>query len=1000
MNFNNSITYATCVSLFVLAVKSILKILNLIIDKSYEKSELVTIEAMESRNIPEGLTADLWSRRLDYANGTMTDDDVFNLIARGYDPDAVFKLHYLITNGYAGTETRSRKKRHMNDHQLYFLCCKREFEFPCSRNALNSIFPCNDSFIYILCATILAFTSTLFYCLCVPYFKYAELYLCPFIIGPALYSLFHPPEVDPYSTTKGDTMTGLTRTFYLTIICGCWLILKLCKGITINVLDYIIDFEKLFPYICVFNQVLFLGMPFLILIIIGLPVTIITWILEFLSRYMFGLGGSAGFFHSVLQFSRSAIVVLITWGFLFINDEIGILVGVYIGLATFLLQIPLNYPEKLRNSYIAYFAGIISLSIFSLIFGYVGYRENIKIILLVSFVVVLVFDVVWPYTVSNHSYVIFHFRIFGRTSIIINAIRLFTASAFAPLILSSLIKIHHMDCLFESIVIVSTLNRAFTEPAVFCLGLFIQRFLFTYDYFFSPSLLTLFVSMMIARKMCNIIPILDFWRRSRPLVLAIDTDVLEPFDYLIAKVIFNIFGPDRTLQAPALIWSLITGAPFVSPNLFLFLLFMSSPRPNSFWDMNDGQSIDIIHLFNTRLTEHPEETPVYISTSRALQNSLSDLVHSGRLGIVDSNDIFLFKSESLSAFVHIIAIEPHAVRFQLRGLEYVNETVCHRGEISNLHRSIVTYDSFPNFNLCLTFKISNWEIRALKVPLEQYSLTEISLNRVFLGITTQQIEKWLALSYIYILSQNPNISDQLMNFDIHGSRKIKSLEFASSTLNYFIDPINAEKISYLFDAFLSTIRKRDKSLDSNNLPLLFDNKFNVVDNFPDINGYMVKNILGKTVQLAVVVLSMVSASVAPDLIERHKISDFLDEVSEDYVSAPITSDEFADAFREEKKNLITIFQNDEKHAFLRFVLTQDKWDIFSIQRESVRCFWASEANLQLFIGDDRNERNSIQMEEHFLHNLIVQSCDLPIGYPAVVSPILTSYSVPPSTQMF
>jgi hypothetical protein len=66
------------------------------------------------------------------------------------------------------------------------------------------------------------------------------------------------------------------------------------------------------------------------------------------------------------------------------------------------------------------------------------------------------------------------------------------------------------------------------------------------------------------------------------------------------------------------------------------------------------------------------------------------------------------------------------------------------------------------------------------------------------------------------------------------------------------------------------------------------------------------------------------------------------------------------------------------------------WNVFSFERDVVRCLGATEATDSLFWGIEENEREIIQADPAELHNLIVQLSDAPADYPAFVSGIEVS----------
>jgi hypothetical protein len=397
----------------------------------------------------------------------------------------------------------------------------------------------------------------------------------------------------------------------------------------------------------------------------------------------------------------------------------------------------------------------------------------------------------------------------------------------------------------------------------------------------------------------------------------------------------------------------------------------STPRPNLFWELNNGQNIDIKVPFSVRLTEHPVETPVYTSAARALGNSLSSIVASGEIGIVDSNDIFLFVHSNVACFVHIISREPFGVRFQMRGLEYYRETSCHRHELGALNSNAEEYEVFGNFWVRIGYEGSNWQVRALNVVFELYDVSVIAIDLSFLG---DHFDDWALLAFCF----------GLRNADLEGiEESSENIDEIRGVCKRFRNETDLGKINALW----WIVRRR----------LLYSSRRSFIANIGEVFNKRMEQypeVLRPAIEAMVLILALQSMDLAPNIQDTGEVDKWLDELKDGYLCAALGSAEFEAAFKEGKKCLCSVALKENVSSLLFFRLDPCSWNVFSIQRESLRSVWASEANSQLFLGEDESERFSVQNELRSLHNLIVQSCNLPIGYPAFVSPILSSYNVP------
>ncbi|OHT12297.1 hypothetical protein TRFO_18002 [Tritrichomonas foetus] len=1084
LNQTGKIFFTLGISGFIFLIKFFLYLMNKLVDKSIEvSSSSANRKPLVNDDRPPSIPGPLWDRRFDYINGRgLTNDDVINLMTSGFDPDAVFEFHRIMQNSdfLFRQSIAESPNSSIPESKNFIKICGHLIPLPFHRKTINSIFPANESLLYVILATIFS---------CIMSFAVSNTknYAC-WVFGPAIYSLLHPLETDPYSTTRGDIYSGTTRSFYVSLVLGIQAFFKYLAENVIHTkseyfhvnIDWVYIFDLLNPYL---NYSLYL-LPILILFFVGHPMTITSWIFEFGGRYLFGLGGSTGIIHSILQFLKSVIIASINGIILNVlfhknqqsNNSLAeneilsrfdlkcIGVCICIGISTLLIQIPISYQNQLRQEAIKFIISIIIISIISVSFAFIGALVDYHIVSIVCCSLSLLFDILWPYTSSNNGYILFHFRCFSHTSKIVNILRLITPSILAPMLISSLtVSDKDAPLAFISILIVCCINRSFIESHIFAISLLMFVLFDRFEFYMISSrshlLFLLFISLCISRKLFSSLPILDYYRRIRPQVLC-DIELGEIIWNFVCGFFWNYLpGPDRSLHFPSVIFSLITGSPINSPGLITFLCYPSAPRPNYFWELNNGQSIDPKTSFTARLTEHPIETPVYNSATRALSLTLSPLIKSGRLGIVDSNDIFLFKNDTMAAFVHIVACEPHCVKFQLRGLEYTSETTCHRGEISSIQRVIDDYTLFPNILAKSIFYTTNWEIRAINVPFQIYAASNITLERAFMTLDNEMSLEWATIAFAYICTKKsqyintnyiplntnntPNttsnngndvlnqalVFEDTINEDNIGEFSQLNIDIQYKQLFYdclsmfggFNDPNLYNRASLLWSMLYHSLFFENGDLDLINLIHLFNEEKNLVEvhsqqfsgDQPFISQLIrfgpqenEQTLIYKAVRFATLLFLMAANGISPngiisDRANEGEVVSFVKEMDEEYTEAPINSKKFAQKFQEEKKDLITIISRDGlQTSILNFQLTTNSWNVFAIQRESVRSFWASEAFSQLFFNENSSERRSIQMDDHFLHNLIVQSCNIPIGYPALVSPILTSYAVPPSLQMF
>ena len=129
----------------------------------------------------------------------------------------------------------------------------------------------------------------------------------------------------------------------------------------------------------------------------------------------------------------------------------------------------------------------------------------------------------------------------------------------------------------------------------------------------------------------------------------------------------------------------------------------------------------------------------------------------------------------------------------------------------------------------------------------------------------------------------------------------------------------------------------------------------------------------------------------PDVLTDSSIFDHFMDYEESYLVSPAGSNEFAHEFTMSKKQLLTVENCLNTKTVLLFKHSTALWNVYRLNKSSVRSLWSSQAFEQVFMRSLDRERLSIQFNVIDLHNIVNQACNLPIGYPAYVSPVLSSY---------
>ena len=980
---------AAGVAIIVFVILFLLYILNLVVDKSIEvhKGE----EVIRTDQRPAHIPRSLWDRRGYYLRHGITEDEVVTLIQRGYEPDVVFDYFHIIRNRdfpqVEETEVRVIRDKYLKCGDK--VCCR----LPFSRAQINALFPVSPGLSYIVMATILAGLMTFVVMELVRDMGRARVW-ASMLSGAAIYSLLHPPETEPYSTTRGDVSTGLTRCYSLAVLGAVWrLSLILATELETTTIKYFditfnwVRIHEALDFVCKYGFYFF---PFFLFGFIGHPVNMIWWCLEWLGRYLFGHSGSGSIVHCMGQLLRSSVVAALNGLTLFYWNSSWKSVVVVLW-SYFLLQIPLVWRSELKYHLMRQLLSIFGHTFLSGVAAVTAKYTYVSFYLvsIISAAFSCVFSLIWPYLASYNIYPFVQLQIIPCNLKAVPVIQSLGITFCSAMIVSSLI-IEEPNCppWFVAIVCVLTINRALMEPHIFATAMVILAVGMKAEMIGLHSSLALLIAMTLARKVWSICPMIDYWLRERCIGSVREVDYEDAWLAYLLSVYYRVPFIDRCVSFVPFLWSLVTGSPMNSPNLNTFFQLPASPRVNAFWEMNNGQAVDVSIAFRVRLTEHPLETPVYASLTRALCNSLGDLIRSGKLGLVDNNDMFLFVTYEMACFVHILSLDAHAVHFQLRGLEYRNETACHRLELSEVREAA----EMNCFEMAALSIVRNWQLRRLNVPLDMYSVSSSDLRTAIVSITSEDSYTWSKYAFAYVICHTScnlhTLLEHVPDCNHHGTTydALYLMGFSWS------DEILIEKLDSLWSTVSDILYSNNSRLDLDQLISLFNGRpIDTEDAWLWTNQEILSKIVYPTAREIVLINAMASMQLLPDLEDQNEIKVCFDELHDEYMCHSILSADFYNAFIQKSHSLVSVANRDSTRNILFFRTTSTNWSVYAVNREFVRSYWSSEAQSQLFYGINDSERDSIQYDATKLHNLIIQSCNFPIGYCAFISPVCTSY---------
>ncbi|OHT03657.1 hypothetical protein TRFO_28924 [Tritrichomonas foetus] len=1007
----NTIHLASGIITFIIfIIKLLLWLLNVLVDTAVELSD----SADSSENeYPENIPPDVWQIRDKIINHRGSLDLVISdLIASGIEAEGLMNLvDYINSGNYLSNVTEKDESEHL----FVIKICGNIYNFNLSPNSIQKIFPSSSSFLIVIYSCLVCYGSCFFALSINSQLSNGERWWVALICAISTFTILNPTDSDPYITKFPDHWTGCARPLAICIICGIWyFFIYLDKNYSIISIKFFYDlkinWEIISPYADFFCWCGLIFLPFwMFLGLVGHPISVIIAVIESFNRYIFGQNGIENIFHLLVQLLRGAGSTAIIWALIDYQWN-GLTLAASISIATLIGTFPVFVHKKQIQAWVVTFGYPLLLASLSFVISYclvhlLNNRWNI--ISWVAFGWLLFADVVFPYFKSYERYFLFHFKVLNSipgSVIFRNLTQLF----ISPLFIASALYQSNMHKLIIACAIVHSVHKSNSEPHIFAFAVWLTVLTFPREFNLNSPSMNLIFSLLIASKMEIFIPQAEIIFRSR---LEIETEyIIESNNFFtalfsIAFMIYQIIPlPDYVIKLPSLIWSFFTGSSHSAFKGIPFFLSFGPIRPFYFYDWPVSEDHDIESVFTKKVGEHPIEEPVYASASRALCSELATILRSGRLGLVNAGDMFLFKCENITAYVHIIVIEPASIKIQVRGIEYSSQTICHENEENVLGGLILGYSIFPNFSAAFASSHCVYDIRALDLPLEMYDVTRIKVSSAFVGATASSVLlSFLAsfgMNYKKRRIQSSYLQPMPSQFE-EEARQFNSREKMRSMLQLFEININEEELTLLntfFTMICMTILDSTGNLRTSEIVDIFKGILSFREEFTWI--YSIPSLFSEfvipTVRIGIGLVFLVSSGILGD--NDNDIEPFVlyaEEIIRDYLITTLNSFEFNQGFFHEKRKRIFSLEKISNEDFvLRFNMYDVPWNVFKLRHEWIRALWNNEARDLLFYHNDDTERMSIQYNPAFLNNMILQACDLPIGYPAYVSKIMDSFINP------
>jgi len=957
--FASQHTIPMILSFFIVVFLLLIKLLHYLFDNEVE-------------NEKSHLSVDKWGENPNLKN----ENSMFEYLSLDVVPEYavnLFSYPHPLDNEQSYTASNEKKIVSLFGHS---------FSLPFSRPMLERVFSINPTIPYILVSFKMVFASCYLLFGLYSSVSFDKRVFMSFMMSQYLFSVVQPPLSEPYSHTLNDLWNGHTRIFHTLVFCGLNHLIKLINEKYPEILA--IDINYITMISSLMNHA-FLSIPLLVLFgVIGRAKTTIHSLVETFNLYIFGQCGTSTPKDCFLLMLKNLLLLIINTFVIEKRVSSRFLLFPLVIFAN-IFSFPFSKSQFI-NSFIFFILGSI-IGFFSINYVFIPEKFQWNHISLIGLLFGFCFDIILPKMMSNQNYGIAHVRFFSKIPHF-HLVRLLISSLIgAPLCLAYLQYLPPSPWI-SSIVIIHSIQLLYSEPHVFYVAILISRVTLQYEFCLEESWGLLPISFLISRKLWSLLSYGKSFHRFRSFgfLIRIDTECFEcnDPDLIYLNALYTIIGPDFVIKFPVVLWGGLTGSPIPTPLMSYWIITPYPIMPNHFWQMEiTDTSIDS----TISKPNHTVEKSVYTSVYRSLSIVLKNLIQGGRFGYVTNGDIFMFRNGELCAFVVIISNNCLSLKFQIRGLEYSKQTPCHRGENFTMQQYIDSYTSFPNFKQALFSNISSYSLLIPSISFSMYELSMNSLSRIIVGCPTCQSKKWIIASLVYSFCSSPFNLDDIP--DTEPSPEFN--EICNSVSSCFDHPnYDFAKIFHLYVILIGVIYPES----TNEMDFLAASKiFNGDYEFSEMylkTGSKNYRYIVKSIQLGFVVIQMASAQLAPCFASINEIKSFFEEVSSDNVITSMNDRAFHDAFNAEEKTIISISTIRDTPVLVRFSLQVTDWTVFTIEREFVRASWANETRSQMWLGELSPERVNIQENQITLNNMILQSCNEPIGYPGFISPIIDS----------
>lgn len=982
------------VAFFIAGVKTYAYVMNNLYDKATveedEENERENRQEDLGFQLPPGISLQLWERRkVIFDHLYDLDEAAFLLISEGYDADAIYALIGLVSNGTINRQTKISKKQPKSNNKFIFRLCGKNITVKMGRDELNAIIDRPSSILeIIICFFVAAITifaigtfQRTFYCIGMA-----------FILAFSLFSLILQPLSEPYGMMLGDNTYKYTRCLHIIIF----------AAINYAMLHYGIDWSLM--------AILTICLPlFVVFGIVGHAILTIHYLIETFNLYVFGIVGSPTVWQAFLDLLLNSLYIGI--GYL-IMPKLPSKFTPLILVA--LMSLVSNFTVSSRFPYrVKQIICIITYTVFATLSSLIPIYANSKHYNLIIMILLIIFDLVIPYTQCYNQYLITYNKFYTLPPIIfkiIDNIRSFLLG----IIISNALK--GTSRKLEAVILPLLLFRlAMSTPQLGAISVIVYCMTCLYEFKYDSSCRNFVISIAVAIKLLSVYRVMSASAKNQAFSEA--TNHIY-FSFILNVQLILLPTPFRCLNTMSLLYSFITGEAQSSLYGFGFLMFFSYPRPYTFVE---SESIGSKEVFITNEISQRVEIPAYISLSQELERVLNERFRCGQLGYVLPDSFFLFTTDNLVGIIHVISVSMHDVHFDCRFTEYASVTLCHETEITQLAKLVEESRDYGNATQSIIYRLTAFSLKTKTLRVEGFSLSNNSLETVFQTLNMDRMHKWAFYAVVYTV----------MTYNTKQSRKnsLESQAEPSEDVESAHEGINLQNYDHE-EGKKSPSKRRRQTADSNNheeesvdftdaeieqicfflekYNVSYDGAFLTINNL--LAGFMetiklsnegefqtrfneANTIEGEICRTFTLLILMDSVGIAPEDIESHdSLEDVLAFIEESLETRaiPLSSTEEIIDIAKGNSPAILLRTIANGSQIIRYGKAEKDWAVFHMETGIIRGLWSGEITEIIFGASALNERFSNLMDLNRLRNITNQSINAPVGYPVYVTPILVS----------